>query len=289
MAAPMRCAVRWHRVHRAFTLIELLVVIAIIAILAAILFPVFSQAREKARGTQCLSNVRQIGLGTAQYIQDYDETFPPSQYGGGSSGVTQLSWMGMIYPYIRAGAQYTSQTFVTAGAGIFHCPSHPGGYPPSGNDTHYIVHRYLFVDNWGQGPNPRRSPGLPLVDKPADKIILVETGRNNRTWGAWVYFCPHQSRWTGSVLPIQNDVPARDGCELAVDPALERDCDYQTIDDSAPSWGRCAMMPRFRHNRVCNVAFADGHAKGMARGTIFWYRNIWVPVGGVTGYCTNPY
>src|SRR5690348_3498076 len=58
-----------------FTLIELLVVIAIIAILAAILFPVFAQAREKARQTACLSNLKQIGLGTMMYAEDYDETY----------------------------------------------------------------------------------------------------------------------------------------------------------------------------------------------------------------------
>jgi prepilin-type N-terminal cleavage/methylation domain-containing protein len=62
--------------RRAFTLIELLVVIAIIAILAAILFPVFAQAREKARQTSCLSNDKQVGLGFMMYIQDYDELYP---------------------------------------------------------------------------------------------------------------------------------------------------------------------------------------------------------------------
>src|SRR3569832_663681 len=64
------------RKNRAITLIELLVVIAIIAILAAILFPVFAQAREKARMTACLSNLKQIGSGVMMYVQDYDESFP---------------------------------------------------------------------------------------------------------------------------------------------------------------------------------------------------------------------
>jgi prepilin-type N-terminal cleavage/methylation domain-containing protein/prepilin-type processing-associated H-X9-DG protein len=64
--------------RRGFTLIELLVVIAIIAILAAILFPVFAQAREKARAVSCLSNMKQLGLGTMMYMQDYDENFPLS-------------------------------------------------------------------------------------------------------------------------------------------------------------------------------------------------------------------
>jgi len=62
--------------RRGFTLIELLVVIAIIAILAAILFPVFAKAREKARQSSCLSNLRQLATATLSYTQDYDETFP---------------------------------------------------------------------------------------------------------------------------------------------------------------------------------------------------------------------
>src|SRR5690349_4121179 len=73
---------RKERIEKGFTLIELLVVIAIIAILAAILFPVFAQAREKARQTTCLSNTKQMGLGLMMYAQDYDETMTPAYYYG---------------------------------------------------------------------------------------------------------------------------------------------------------------------------------------------------------------
>src|SRR5580765_4262996 len=91
------------RSREGFTLIELLVVIAIIAILAAILFPVFAQAREKARQTSCLSNQKQIGTGIMMYVQDFDETYPLSQYftGGATGAGAQVSWQAAVYPYIK--------------------------------------------------------------------------------------------------------------------------------------------------------------------------------------------
>lgn len=85
--------------RRAFTLIELLVVIAIIAILAAILFPVFARARENARRASCQSNLKQIGLGIAQYTQDYDETMPR---GLTNNGVRDIVWAGVLQPYIKS-------------------------------------------------------------------------------------------------------------------------------------------------------------------------------------------
>ncbi len=100
----------------AFTLIELLVVIAIIAILAAILFPVFAQAREKARQTQCTSNMKQIATGVLMYAQDFDERMPMSAYFGrdASNQVALITVYDAIAPYLK-------------NTDIFLCPSYRPG------------------------------------------------------------------------------------------------------------------------------------------------------------------
>jgi prepilin-type N-terminal cleavage/methylation domain-containing protein/prepilin-type processing-associated H-X9-DG protein len=116
-----------------FTLIELLIVIAIIALLAAILFPVFSRARESARRTSCASNLKQMALGIAQYTQDYDERFPPHRRNGTdqyiviatgapvascsstSATCVRISWPDLIFPYVKS-------------AQIFNDPSNKNSY-----------------------------------------------------------------------------------------------------------------------------------------------------------------
>jgi prepilin-type N-terminal cleavage/methylation domain-containing protein/prepilin-type processing-associated H-X9-DG protein len=128
-----------------FTLIELLVVIAIIAILAAILFPVFAQAREKARGISCLSNVKQSGLALAMYVQDYDETTPKLGH--------NTEWWTQIYPYVK-------------NVDVFFCPDRTDGGPTtqyiSGdpNAPIHISHLVGYGYNWG--PIQRRGGGMLL-------------------------------------------------------------------------------------------------------------------------------
>jgi len=116
---------------KGFTLIELLVVIAIIAILAAILFPVFAKVREKARQTSCLSNLRQIGLASIQYMEDYDETYYPHRFNNDPSNLSQFDtttasagstlsptitfWITLLQPYTKS---YQ----------VFECPSNPNAW-----------------------------------------------------------------------------------------------------------------------------------------------------------------
>lgn len=109
------CYLRDLRQRRGFTLIELLVVIAIIAILAAILFPVFARARENARKTNCLSNLKQLGTACLAYAQDYDECFPRYfliEIAGYNDGISSggISTLSALLPYVK-------------NTGVFSCPS----------------------------------------------------------------------------------------------------------------------------------------------------------------------
>ena len=135
--------------RKGFTLIELLVVIAIIAILAAILFPVFAKAREKARQTSCLNNVKQIGLAQLQYAQDYDERLPAAYWGATSlyrwpnGQVTAGMWIPSIFPYAN-------------NIQMFNCPSNnfewTGGYV--GQNFSYPYNNRLNLAPLGRVVNP---------------------------------------------------------------------------------------------------------------------------------------
>ncbi|MDR3707990.1 MAG: DUF1559 domain-containing protein [Capsulimonadaceae bacterium] len=96
-----------YRGRNGFTLIELLVVIAIIAILAAILFPVFARAREKGRQSVCTSNLRQLGVATLSYAQDYDEIFPSDIASSTGSTVPDGNWAAQLYIYVKSKGIYT--------------------------------------------------------------------------------------------------------------------------------------------------------------------------------------
>lgn len=109
--------------RRAFTLVELLVVIAIISLLSAILFPIYSQAREKARRSSCQSNIRFIGLAIRQYAQDYDERLPTVAVNdSGVSASVPYGWADATMPYIKIAAQ-------------FQCPSDRSSVALDGNSN----------------------------------------------------------------------------------------------------------------------------------------------------------
>jgi prepilin-type N-terminal cleavage/methylation domain-containing protein/prepilin-type processing-associated H-X9-DG protein len=165
-----------------FTLIELLVVVAIIAILAAILFPVFHQAREKARQATCLSNLKQLGLATMMYLQDYDERYPggPGMVGAIYPGPLG-SWQQMpdkkgnnlalnclsvrLLPYIKS-------------AGIFVEPNSPGGdrFTLALYDTQYTRAGYVSHDGIPVGVSWPQFP----VGKPTYSQVPVSVSEVSR-------------------------------------------------------------------------------------------------------------
>lgn len=153
----------------AFTLIELLVVIAIISILAAILFPVFARARENARRSSCLSNVKQIGLGFMQYNQDYDEQMP---FNKTNATTGQLSWIESIQPYLKSKQilrcpSDTSENWETPIVGL---TGDSGGLRP----TSYVENLY-YVPN-ATTPNPYAN--LASTQAPSKVIFMTESPKN---------------------------------------------------------------------------------------------------------------
>ena len=140
--------------RKGFTLIELLVVIAIIAILAAILFPVFARAREKARQTSCLSNVKQIVLGALMYAQDYDETHVAATLGADP----WTFWPHQLQPYIKNWQIYDCPSSQYRGDMTYHLT-----YYPSRPD--YAVMNNIF--RIGPGPLPDAR-----IQRPAEKWFI---------------------------------------------------------------------------------------------------------------------
>jgi len=149
--------------RRGFTLIELLVVIAIIAILAAILFPVFARAREKARQTSCLSNLKQIALGQLMYVQDYDER-THKWHGYWDTGQVPTAadpyWYTLLEPYLK-------------NQQILLCPSAGDkALDPGGSPANTYLCTYAVSNGW---PNQ----ALAAFDTPACTVMMCETQSNN--------------------------------------------------------------------------------------------------------------
>jgi prepilin-type N-terminal cleavage/methylation domain-containing protein/prepilin-type processing-associated H-X9-DG protein len=243
------------RSHRnGFTLIELLVVIAIIAILAAILFPVFAQAREKARQTSCLSNNKQISLGVLMYSQDYDEMYPLGAYNTDPTLPVQM-WYDFVEPYIKVGAGGVITSATPAGRknpALWICPSLsntqvpmapgdpvPGPFPAG---RYFPSFSYMANANlmpfWHRdfaalGHFPKKPAAQASVEAPAQVVLVTEgMGYNNGTGG---------DDWVSGCTTLEADFP----------------------NSGSPTLGQAALYcaGRYRHSGGAVYAIADGHAK----------------------------
>lgn len=158
---------------RGFTLIELLVVIAIIAILAAILFPVFAKAREKARQSSCLSNVKQLMLAALSYAQDYDEVMIPGSYPMRVPNPFHRNWLQVLDPYVK-----NEQIWV--------CPSMTGTY---GYGWNYQNFGYIPTS-----PGTGWASALGQIQMPSDTILIGDNPDTGMYGAAGIFiYGPSQS------------------------------------------------------------------------------------------------
>lgn len=233
----------------AFTLIELLVVIAIIAILAAILFPVFAQAREKARQTACLSNTKQMGLAIFQYTQDYDETLPNSGLGGG--GPNQANrWFKAIYPYVKS-------------LDVFVCPSkNEDNFRPvmEARGTNWIADGPSSGGGYGANPNV-----MPFINTPptTNARALAEIADT-----AGTFVVCESSQLLRSAFTEVNDKPGTWGKYEEKSSINQVSTPSGFTADANPTYaqtpnavGDQLRRPIPRHNGGLNIIYVDGHAK----------------------------
>jgi prepilin-type N-terminal cleavage/methylation domain-containing protein/prepilin-type processing-associated H-X9-DG protein len=296
--------------HKAFTLIELLVVIAIIAILAAILFPVFAQAKEAAKKTSCLSNLKQIGLGVVMYGNDYDDEIVAGGFAYAAPGYTYdywdagVMWDYVINPYVKSGnpeLDYTPGDSATNMGrmvnGIWHCPD----YPITLQNGNYGINAGLgpsqypggAFHNWGASNATYYGNAVSFTSlgTPADTVLISEKGANGTYDRSDENIEIDESFYTNGTNNGQNDND--DAIEV------QGDCDAPNSD----LWNNCPITPRFRHTRstnsgTANFAFSDGHAKSLQIYGLKYIKNIYDPVmlpalcyintGSASG-CTGPY
>jgi len=221
---------------KAFTLIELLVVIAIIAILAAILFPVFAQAREKARTASCQSNCKELGLAILMYVQDYDEHYP---FGGwrpapGPDGDGTWDWQNSTAPYIK-------------NAGVYQCPSSTDDIIQNNDPTYdnWNVNPVSYLYNNQLGRN-RQPVGLGKVNTPAECWMVLD---GHSDWGCNAgqsNACPGVD-WMGRPHTIWGLEDTTWGADASLV------CGW--LSWQGFTWG----LPR--HNGGGNICYTDGHVK----------------------------
>ena len=216
---------------RGFTLIELLVVIAIIAILAAILFPVFAKAREKARQSSCASNLKQLGLSFAQYVQDNNERYP-SVYSVTANNHYIGGWANVVYPYVKS-------------TGVFACPDDPS---PSPKVSYAMNYGIWNCDFWGPIVKGAK---LDLFSGPASTVLLYE--------------CNPYLRTANPFAPDTNAAHSNPSVALVGETNWAGESDWNA-DNAAP----LAKWHDNSSTRANNYLAADGHVKFLNVTSVSW-------------------